>query len=74
MSHMPPSSSSSGRPSHLPNNLSRPVRQRSSSVGIDESEDLPSSMHIVGSICEDGLGLTEWWKNEGAEEEEDGDK
>jgi len=41
--------------------LSRPVRQRSSSVGLDEGQDLPASMHIVASICEDGLGLTSWW-------------
>lgn len=70
-SHMP-LSSSSGKPPDLSSDTSRPVRQRSSSVGIDESEDLPASMHIVGSICEDGLGLTEWWKNDGGEEEGDG--
>jgi len=47
-----------------------PVRlRRSSSVGIDETRDPPPPMHIVGSICEDGLGLTNWWS--GGDEEED---
>jgi hypothetical protein len=27
-------------------------------------------MQIVGSICEDGLGLTSWWKAAAEEEEE----
>ena len=55
--HMPPAA--------LPDdNHDRPVRQRSSSVGIDESDNLPPSMHIVASICDDGLGLTSWWKGD----------
>jgi DNA-directed RNA polymerase III subunit RPC8 len=37
------------------------IRRRSSSVGLDENQALPPSMHIVASICEDGLGLTTWW-------------
>jgi DNA-directed RNA polymerase III subunit RPC8 len=53
------------------NDMSRPVRQRSSSVGIDESDDVPTSMHIVGTICDDGLGLTSWWKNEEDEESDE---
>lgn len=60
-SHLPPSSSSRGDSSA--NESKRPVRQRSSSVGIDDSRDLPPAMHIIGSICEDGLGLVSWWKN-----------
>lgn len=51
--------------------LKRPVRQRSSSVGIEESENLPASMHIVASICDDGLGLTSWWSSEDGEEQEE---
>lgn len=39
-----------------------PLRRRSSSVGLDEKDFcVPSAMHIVASICEDGLGLTSWW-------------
>jgi DNA-directed RNA polymerase III subunit RPC8 len=41
--------------------LQQPLRRRSSSVGLDESASVPSAMHIVASICEDGLGLTSWW-------------
>eukprot|EP00522_Entomoneis_paludosa_P013225 CAMPEP_0172455434 /NCGR_PEP_ID=MMETSP1065-20121228/12062_1 /TAXON_ID=265537 /ORGANISM="Amphiprora paludosa, Strain CCMP125" /LENGTH=321 /DNA_ID=CAMNT_0013207895 /DNA_START=389 /DNA_END=1354 /DNA_ORIENTATION=- len=48
---------------------SRPVRRRSSSVGLDDETALPPTMHIVASICEDGLGLTRWW--DGGDEEED---
>lgn len=44
------------------------VRRRSSSVGLDEGQAPPATMHIVGSICEDGLGLTSWWA--GAAEED----
>ena len=36
------------------------VRKRSMSVSYDDDQVLPS-MDIVGSICEDGLGLTTWW-------------
>jgi DNA-directed RNA polymerase III subunit RPC8 len=32
---------------------------------------IPSAMYITASICEDGLGLTEWWKNAGPEDEDD---
>ena len=77
-SHMPMTSSStpggsSGTSDAASLDLSRPVRKRSSSVGI-ESENLPASMHIVASICEDGLGLSSWWaqgEEEEAEEEEE---
>ncbi|GKY95924.1 hypothetical protein MPSEU_000553000 [Mayamaea pseudoterrestris] len=30
----------------------------------------PPAMRIVASICEDGLGLTEWWFSNGEDEEE----
>ena len=34
--------------------------------------NLPASMNIVASICEDGLGLTSWWTSgEGEEEDEE---
>jgi DNA-directed RNA polymerase subunit E'/Rpb7 len=39
----------------------RPVRKRSASADLIESSQLPASMHVVASICEDGLGLTSWW-------------
>jgi DNA-directed RNA polymerase III subunit RPC8 len=39
----------------------RPVRKRSTSVDLSDSHNLPASMQIVASICEDGLGLTSWW-------------
>lgn len=47
-----------------------PVRRRSSSVGLDETSKLPASMHIVASICEDGLGCTSWWASPDEEEGE----
>lgn len=39
----------------------RPVRKRSTSIDLSDSQTVPASMHIVASICEDGLGLTGWW-------------
>eukprot|EP00569_Conticribra_weissflogii_P002706 CAMPEP_0171335998 /NCGR_PEP_ID=MMETSP0878-20121228/5711_1 /TAXON_ID=67004 /ORGANISM="Thalassiosira weissflogii, Strain CCMP1336" /LENGTH=338 /DNA_ID=CAMNT_0011837363 /DNA_START=775 /DNA_END=1791 /DNA_ORIENTATION=+ len=45
------------------------IRRRSSSADLSDSPNHPAPMQIVGSICEDGLGLTSWWKS--AEEEED---
>lgn len=50
------------------------VRKRSSSADLSDSssEALPAPMQIVGSICEDGLGLTSWWKSQAEEEEEEG--
>jgi DNA-directed RNA polymerase III subunit RPC8 len=50
-----------------------PIRRRSSSVGLDEHQALPASMHIVASICEDGLGCTAWWASPEEEDEEDED-
>mmetsp|Transcript_5694 Transcript_5694/g.8257 ORF Transcript_5694/g.8257 Transcript_5694/m.8257 type:complete len:283 (-) Transcript_5694:378-1226(-) len=47
------------------------VRKRSSSIDLSNSNRLPSSMHILASICEDGLGLVSWWSNEEEEGEED---
>jgi DNA-directed RNA polymerase III subunit RPC8 len=48
---------------------SQPVRKRSLSMDLTESQNVPATMHVVASICEDGLGLTSWW----AAPEEDGD-
>lgn len=48
----------------------RPVRKRSASVDLTESAELPASMHVVASICEDGLGLISWWTT-GEDENED---
>lgn len=45
------------------------VRRRSSSADLSDSDSRPAPMQIVGSICEDGLGLTSWWKE--AEEDEE---
>lgn len=48
------------------------VRTRSSSVDLsDDTRKHPAPMQIVGSICEDGLGLISWWKSSGEEEEEE---
>jgi hypothetical protein len=61
-------------------NSGNDLRRRSSSVGLDETQAMPASMHIVASICEDGLGLTSWWgggtaaaEEEDAAEVEEGD-
>ena len=48
-----------------------PVRKRSLSVDLTESQNVPASMHVVASICEDGLGLTSWWE---AQEDQDDDE
>jgi DNA-directed RNA polymerase III subunit RPC8 len=45
----------------------QPFRRRSSSVGLDETANIPSAMHIMASICEDGLGLASWWTSDGDE-------
>lgn len=41
----------------------RSLRKRSLSVEISDMSNLPASMKIVASICEDGLGLTTWWSS-----------
>ena len=51
-----------------------PVRRRSSSVGLNDTISVPSAMHIVASICEDGLGLTSWWKDVEGDEDDGDDK
>jgi len=55
----------------------RPVRKRSSSVDLSDS-NIPASMYITASICEDGLGLVSWWSNQeegdDAEEDEEGEE
>lgn len=48
------------------------IRRRSSSADLSDSPNHPAPMQIVGSICEDGLGLTSWWKSAEEEEEEEG--
>lgn len=51
-------------------------RKRSGSV-VDEdiaAESKGSAMHIIASICEDGLGLTEWWRNISDDPGQDGDE
>jgi len=45
-------------------------RRRSSSVGVDQTK-VPAAMHIVASICEDGLGLVSWWTNQEEDHEEE---
>lgn len=43
------------------------IRKRSSSADLSDSANHPAPMQILGSICEDGLGLTIWWKDAAAE-------
>lgn len=54
----------------------RPLRKRSLSVEISDMSNLPASMNIVASICEDGLGLTSWWNagEDNDEEEEENEE
>lgn len=44
-------------------------RKRGSSADKTNSDHHPVPMQILGSICEDGLGLTIWWKDEAEGEE-----
>jgi len=53
--------------------MDMPVRKRSSSVDLSDSQKVPASMHITASICEEGLGLTSWWNTSEEDEEEEGD-
>ena len=53
-------------------NSQQPVRKRSISVDLTESQNMPSSMHVVASICDDGLGLTSWWEEEEGDEDAEG--
>jgi len=68
---------SSGSASEMATNLQKPapIRKRSTSVDLSDSSLVPASMHIVASICEDGLGLTSWWAapDDDEDEEEDGE-
>jgi hypothetical protein len=36
--------------------------RRSSSVGINSDNNLPLAMKVIGSVNEDGLGMTSWWQ------------
>lgn len=47
------------------------VRRRSSLADLSDSANHPAPMQIVGSICEDGLGLTSWWTSAGEGEDKD---
>jgi len=51
----------------------RSIRKRSLSVEISDISNLPASMNIVASICEDGLGLTSWWTSGENDNENDND-
>lgn len=46
-------------------------RKRSSSIVEDEEGSVVPAMQITASICEDGLGLLEWWTGGDEEEEEE---
>jgi DNA-directed RNA polymerase III subunit RPC8 len=46
------------------------VRMRSTSIDIS-NDTQPAPMQIVGSICEDGLGLISWWKSTAGEDDEE---
>ena len=65
---------SSIRKGSLDSAEAHPVRKRSLSVDLTESQNVPASMHVVASICEDGLGLTSWWEAQEAEDEEEAEK
>ncbi|KAL3770458.1 hypothetical protein ACHAW5_001212 [Stephanodiscus triporus] len=47
------------------------VRRRSSSADLSDAATIPAPMRIVGSICEDGLGLISWWKSSGEDDVDD---
>lgn len=49
------------------------IRMRSTSIDIstDPQQNHPAPMQIVGSICEDGLGLISWWKSTAGVDEEE---
>lgn len=49
----------------------KPLRKRSLSVDISEASAVPATMQIIASICEDGLGLTSWWRSEEDGEDEE---
>jgi DNA-directed RNA polymerase III subunit RPC8 len=52
----------------------QPIRRRSSlSVELSDIGNMPASMQIIASICEDGLGLTSWWTSSGNDDEQDDD-
>lgn len=52
----------------------KPLRKRSTSVDLSECHNMPATMHIVASICEDGLGLTSWWNSGEDDDDEKGGK
>ena len=54
--------------------LPRSLRKRTMSVDISDMSNLPASMNIVASICEDGLGLTSWWASGDDDDDEVGEE
>ena len=40
---------------------------------MSEACAVPATMQIIASICEDGLGLTSWWRSEDDGEDEEAD-
>lgn len=71
-SHSMPNNSGGGKEQEGDgSNVDQPhpvVRKRSTSVDLSDYNNLPASMQIVASICEDGLGLTSWWTTQEQEE------
>jgi DNA-directed RNA polymerase III subunit RPC8 len=45
----------------------------SSTASQQQQHQQPPPMYIVGSICEDGLGLTWWWTNDNDDDDDDDD-
>lgn len=52
-------------------NKNRPVRKRSTSVDLSDASTIPASMHVTASICEDGLGIVDWWSSNDDQDEGD---
>ncbi|RLN96791.1 hypothetical protein DYB28_007900 [Aphanomyces astaci] len=44
-----------------PDKHEAPSRRRSSSVDLSDSDPKPAALQIIGTIDEDGLGLSSWW-------------
>ena len=54
-------STATSNPSPGKTDSSFPVRKRSTSIDLTDTEKMPACMHITASICEDGLGIISWW-------------
>lgn len=66
-----PDGAGSIRKASVDSTEAHPVRKRSLSVDLTESQNVPASMHVVASICEDGLGLTSWWETQDGDDDEE---